>query len=76
VDFVSIQVSIGYEAPTVTLDMPGATTVRYAAKRAAGEFGLDPDEMEYGLLGDSESLDQTALIAEHTGERLTLVVVP
>ena len=33
-----------------TIDMPGATTGRYAAKRAAEAWGLDPDVSEYGLV--------------------------
>ena len=37
----------------VVLEMPGATTVRYAAKRAAEAMGYDPDALEFYLVDPS-----------------------
>ncbi len=59
---------------TCEVEMPGATTARYAAKRMAEAAGLDPDDRDWAL-GETETLrtiPQNAVIAKWAGKRLSL----
>ena len=56
------------------IEMNGVTTIHYAAKRIAGEVGLD-DEMYWGLLKGKEVLPNTDLICEHCDEILSLAIL-
>lgn len=63
----------------VPFEMPGATTVRYAAKRVAEGFGYDPEDptMEYKLLlvQSGDPLDPGDVIADYDQCYLALVGV-
>ena len=53
----------------VEVDMPAATTVRYAAKRCAERVGLDPQAEEWVLVepGRHEAIDGALIIAPWDG---------
>ncbi len=72
-------------APTVTLilvhrfksyniQMPGATTARYAAKRLAEAVGLDPDDQDWALAETNtfRLISQNDIIANWDGVRVSL----
>ena len=57
-----------------SLDMPGATTVGYAAMRVAQELGHDPEDPRYiwGLAIKDTVLDTDAIIGDFDGETVEL----
>lgn len=61
--FVKLQVNTGGPQGIVSIEMPGVTTLRYAALRVAEYLGIDTDENRFTLL-DPQSLKAYA------GERL------
>lgn len=57
------------------VEMSGVTTIHYAAKRVAEEFGLD-GEMYWGFLKNgTELLKNTDLISEHCDGSLELAIL-
>lgn len=59
----------------VEVEMSGATTIHYAAKRAAEAFGLD-GEAYWGLLRNgAEVLPNLDLISEHCHQPLMLAIL-
>ena len=59
------------------VEMPGVTSCRYAAKRAAEESDLDPDVAEFCLYDPVQGVElpQDGVIAEYDGKLLVLGVV-
>ena len=71
-EFVTIKVALRPGFASREVSMPGATTILYAAKRAAEELGLDPDEREWCLVYGRTPLYQDDLIADHAEKPLWL----
>ena len=57
----------------VTVEMPAATTGKYAAKRAAEELGYDPDA-EWVLMRVGRVIDPDESVLEWDGKALELGV--
>ena len=63
--------------PWRQVEMPAATTARFAAKRIAEAFGLDPDAREYILFDPANRrlIDQDEVMAEWDGKAVVVAVV-
>ena len=61
---------------TITVEMPGATSIGYAAKRVAEAFDLDP-ELAWGLAemrtGGARMIPEDAMVGEWNGALVVLV---
>ena len=70
----TVTITVNANGSKRQMDMPGATTCRYAAKRMAEELGLDPDGKEWCLVDPASgmALPQGDVIAPWDGGVLGL----
>lgn len=70
----SITLLLQMDGGSVPVNMPAATTARYAAKRCAEAIGLDPQAREYVLLGMGRSsvIDGSVVMAPWDGRPVRL----
>ena len=63
--------------PWRQVEMPAATTARYAAKRIAEAFGLDPDATEYVIFDPATAkvIDQDEVMAGWNGMAVVVAVM-
>lgn len=72
-NFIRLYISNGSGVPVLAVEMPAATTGRYAAKRIVEALGYDPDEQEWALMGPQGQLDPDRVVAGYEGATVYLM---
>ena len=60
----------------LVLEMPGATSIRYAAKRVAEAIGLDPNAGDFELVHgySNQPIPQKDIVAQYDGHEVGLLL--